>query len=109
VGLELVEEMPSEWRRDGVDLKYVRMYAIDAKGRRVPDACNMLNVTVEGPAELYALDNGDHFTGELFNVSAKAMKGGFMLAILKSKTGTGKVTLKIKGAGIEPAFRILSR
>jgi beta-galactosidase len=109
VGLELVEEMPGEWRRDGVDLKYVRMYAIDAKGRRVPDACNMLNVTVEGPAELYALDNGDHFTDELFNVASKAMKGGFMLAILKSKTGTGKVTLKITGTGIAPASMVLSR
>jgi beta-galactosidase len=69
----------------------------------------MLNVTVEGPAELYALDNGDHFTDELFNVASTAMKGGFMLAILKSKTGTGKVTLKITGTGIAPTSMVLSR
>jgi beta-galactosidase len=108
-GLQLVEEMPGKWKFDGIDLKYVRIYAVDTQGRRVPDAANLLDVTVDGPAELYALDNGDHFTDELFNVSTKAMKDGFMLAILKSKKEIGKVILRVKGDGIGTVSKVIGQ
>jgi beta-galactosidase len=101
IALKMVEELPGQWRADVPDLKYVRIYAVDSRGRRVPDATNKLKVTVEGPAELYALDDGDHYTDLLFNVNEKAMKNGFLMAILKSCGRSGKVKLKVQGDGMD--------
>jgi beta-galactosidase len=101
IALKMVEELPGQWRADVPDLKYVRIYAVDSRGRRVPDATNKLKVTVEGLAELYALDDGDHYTDLLFNVNEKAMKNGFLMAILKSCGQSGKVKLKVQGDGMD--------
>jgi beta-galactosidase len=97
VALELAEEAPGEWFAGGRDLKYVRIYAKDSCGRRVPDASFPLKVSVEGPASLLALDNGDHSTDELFGVDSKSMRKGFMLAILRSGDRPGRVTLRAEG------------
>ena len=101
--LEIVEEAPGDWRADGLDLKYVRLYAQDAAGRRVPDASPLLRVRVEGAARLLALDDGDHFTDGHFDVSEKRMAEGFLLAILRSGDRPGTVTLHVEGEGLEPA------
>ena len=102
VRLEVVEEASGDWRADGLDLKYVRLYAQDAAGRRVPDASPLLRVRVEGAARLLALDDGDHFTDGRFDVSEKRMAEGFLLAILRSGDRPGAVTLRIEGEGLEP-------
>lgn len=107
VSLELVEESPGDWRPNGCDLKYIRIYAKDSEGRRVPDASSFLTVKVDGAAQLYALDNGDHYTDELFNVDRKAMKDGFMLAILKSGRQPGKVKVHVQGEGLLPVSSFL--
>ena len=99
--LEIVEEAPGDWKADGMDLKYVRIYAVDAEGRRVPDAAPLLRASVDGPATLHALDNGDHFTDGHFNVREKAMKDGFMLAILRAGREPGKVEFRIGGGGLQ--------
>ena len=102
-----VEESPGDWRPNGCDLKYIRIYAKDSEGRRVPDASSFLTVKVDGAAQLYALDNGDHYTDELFNVDRKAMKDGFMLAILKSGRQPGKVKVHVQGEGLLPVSSFL--
>ena len=101
--LEVVEETPGDWSADGADLKYLRIYAVDAEGRRVPDATNRLAVTVEGDATLLALDNGDHYTNEPFAVSEKAMKDGFLLAILRAGRTGGRVNVAISADGLVDA------
>jgi len=106
--LEIVEESPGDWRADGMDLKYLRIYARDAAGRRVPDAAPHLRVQVEGPATLLALDNGDHFTDEFFAVREKAMKDGFLLAILRAGRVGGEVSFRVEGEALPPASLKLS-
>ena len=58
------------------------------------------NVLLLDMAE-YALDDGDHYTDLLFNVKEKAMKNGFLMAILKSCGQSGKVKLKVQGGGMD--------
>jgi len=106
--LEIVEEYPGDWRADGMDLKYLRIYARDAAGHRVPDASPHLRVQVEGPATLLALDNGDHFTDEFFAVREKAMKDGFLLAILRAGREGGEVSFRVEGEALPPASLKLS-
>ncbi|MBQ6248546.1 MAG: DUF4982 domain-containing protein, partial [Kiritimatiellae bacterium] len=100
--LEIVEEAPGDWHADGIDLKYLRIYAVDVEGRRVPDATNRLSVTVEGGATLLALDDGDHFTDELFSASEKPMCEGFALVILRAGRTGGPVNVTVCADGLPP-------
>ena len=87
-----IEEETKEWHADGMDLQYLNIFAVDAKGRVVPDYDGELSVSVDGAATLLALDNGDHFTDELFaGITTKQMRGGKMQVILRSKREAGKV------------------
>lgn len=105
--LEVVEESPVplqakgkakpyEWKADGMDLKYLKIYALDAKGKRVPNATDDITVEVEGEGSFVALDNGDHYTDELFyNVKSKQMQKGYMQCIIRSTRKAGACTVKV--------------
>jgi hypothetical protein len=86
LGVKLkIEEEVSEWKSDGMDLHYLNVFAVDNKGRIVPDYDCKLSVNVSGPATLLALDNGDHYTDDLFAGIAKIqMRSGKMQIILRS-------------------------
>lgn len=47
--------------------KYLKVYAIDSKGRVVPTAKGEVIFDVTGVAGLIAVDNGDHMSNELFS------------------------------------------
>ena len=87
------------WHADGMDLQYVNITAVDAKGRTVPGFAEPLTVSLSDNtvARFVALDNGDHYTNDLFlNVFTKPVRSGRMQLILRStrKAGTVKVTVK---------------
>lgn len=96
VGLKIVEEEKEGWSADGMTLKYLNIYAVDSKGRIVPNATDEVSVNVTGAATFVALDNGDHYTDDLFcDVTTKRMQTGYMQCILRSKRKAGKVTLTV--------------
>lgn len=93
------------WKADGMDLQYVKAYAVDSKGRIVADATDEVTITVSGSARFLAMDNGDHYTSDLFRAedNTKKMQRGYMQAILRSSQTAGKVTVSatsptLKGA-----------
>ena len=73
-------------------LAYFWLTAIDANGLYVPDATMDVKVSVKGPGRLVALDDGDQYTDQLFNVDTKKMKEGYLLAIVR-RTGPGEIAL----------------
>jgi beta-galactosidase len=78
--LEIEEEeiLPgSSFTADGMSLKYLWIKAVDAKGRVVPTANEEVTVTVSGASELVTLDNGDHYTDELFMPESHVIHSGF--------------------------------
>jgi beta-galactosidase len=92
----------SDWHADGQDLLYLNIMAVDVKGRIVPTFKDSLAITVEGPGTLLALDNGDHYTNDIFvNVSTMPMREGRMLAILRSGHETGRVKVTAKTIGMK--------
>ena len=97
VRLKVEAESSQGWKGDGMGLRYLKVRAVDKKGRVVPGFDEALSVSVEGAATLLALDNGDHYTDELFHgVDCKHMKDGFMLVILRSIRGQeGPVKVKL--------------
>ena len=84
------------WKADGMSLQYLKVYAVDSKGRVVRNATNEVSIKVSGEASLVAMDNGDHYTSDLFSgVNTKTMQTGFMQAIIRSTQHAGNVTIAI--------------
>lgn len=85
------------WKADGMDLQYLTIRAVDSKGNTVLSDSAKITISVEGPASLVALDNGDHYTNELFtsDIVTKRLYDGTLQVILRSKRGqAGKITVK---------------
>ena len=109
VALKMVAETPDTWKADGMDLQYIKVYAVDSKGRHVPTAA-AAEVTFEltGDARILAVDNGDHYTDELFGGNRKKMHQGFVMTILRAGQTGGKVTVKASAEGLKGAKKTLS-
>ena len=104
VALKVVEETAEAFTADGMSLKYLNIYAVDSKGRLVPNATDEISVQVDGAATFVALDNGDHYTSDLFNgVTTKQMQTGYMQCIIRSTRSAGKVSVAVSSPTLKGA------
>lgn len=103
-----VEFENNNWKADGMDLQYVKVYAVDRKGNYVYTA-NPDEVTfdVSGAAKLIAVDNGDHSSDELFNGNKRLLHNGFAMAILRANQTAGEVVLNTSVQGLKSAQVVL--
>ncbi|MBQ9660225.1 MAG: DUF4982 domain-containing protein [Bacteroidales bacterium] len=102
VALRVEAETPDSWEADGMDLQYLKVYAVDRKGRVVPGFSEPVTVSVEGAASLLTLDDGDHYTEQLsYGVDTKAMRGGFLQVILRSRRESGPVTVRLTSPSLK--------
>jgi beta-galactosidase len=87
------------------DLSFIKASILDKAGVLCPNAGPELQFTISGDAAVIAaLDNGDPANHEFFQGTQHKAFHGLALAILKSRgDAAGTVTLKISGAGLEPA------
>lgn len=106
VGL-LIEAESEAWKADGMDLQYVKVYAVDSKGRKVPTAAEEITFKVSGPARLIAVDNGDHSSDSLFVGNRTVLHKGFAMAVLRAEKTTGTVQVKVTAAGLKPIEKTL--
>lgn len=104
VALKVVNET-ADIIANGQDLMYLTIMAVDKKGNRVPDYDGELTVTIEGEGTLYALDDADHYTDQLFKgVNSKKMRGGKMQAIIRSTDKAGKVKVSLNTPDFKKTF-----
>jgi beta-galactosidase len=104
-----IETENTNWKADGMDLQYVKVYAIDSKGRKVPTAAAELTFDVSGAANLIAVDNGNHVSNDLFAGNKKMLNNGFAMAVLRSTQTAGAVKLKVTATrlkGIEKTLTV---
>ena len=102
VALKLVPEN-SNWKANGMDLQYVKVYAIDSKGRIVPTTTGEVSFELSGAASLLAVDNGDHISDELFAGNTRQLHNGFALAILRAGRVSGEATIRASVKGLRKA------
>ncbi len=89
---------------DGRDLSFVTITVADAQGLLVPGSANALTVTVTGPGELVATDNGDATDHTTFASPERKAFNGLALAIIRLKPGTTTpVTVRVTAEGLSPA------
>ena len=81
---------------DGYDLSYVTVEALDADGRVVPTAGDLLHFSVEGAGELVGVDNGNAADTLSLKGADKALFSGKALAVVRSLRDTpGTATLSV--------------
>jgi beta-galactosidase len=103
-----IETENTNWKADGMDLQYVRVYAVDSKGNKVPTADDEIIFDLKGAATLIALDNGNHLSDDLFDGNKKRLHNGFAMAILRSTQTAGTVQLKVTGSGLKGVEQTLA-
>lgn len=85
---------------DGYDLSYITVDAIDAEGRIVPTANDMLHFSVKGAGELFGVDNGNASDTLSLKGNDKALFSGKALGVIRSLKGQkGTATLCVNAYG----------
>jgi beta-galactosidase len=79
---------------DGRDLSFVEVDVVDAKGVIVPNASNVIDFAIEGPGTIAGLDNGNAISHESYKGTTRSAFSGKAMAIIRSTTTAGKITLK---------------
>lgn len=95
-------------KADGMSLKYLTIRAVDKRGNTVPSFDEPLTVSLEGTgATLLSLDNGDHYTSDLFGpeITTKRMYMGQMQVILRSTKKMGDVVLRATSPSLKAKLK----
>ncbi len=74
---------------DGESLAFIRVSVVDPRGDRHPTASDRVAFTVEGPADLAAVGNGDSTSLETFDQDHIRVFNGQALVVLRSRVGVG--------------------
>lgn len=98
-----LEVEKDEMKANGIDLQYVKVYAVDKKGRKAPTYKGEITFEVSGAAKLIAVDNGDHESNELFAGNKRMLHNGFAMAILRAEKDSGKVRIIANSDGLKTA------
>ncbi len=99
VSLEAIPDK-MELQADGRDLIFIEISARDEMGIAVANAKNRVKVTVNGPARLVGLDNGDSTDFESYKSDNRRMFSGKLLAIIQSGLESGTITVSFESEGL---------
>ena len=94
-----VEPVTTGWKAGGQDLQYVRVTALDSRGRRVWMANDRLTFDVAGPASLIGVTSGNIYSDEIHTDASVQLFQGTALVILRSGAEPGAVTLTVSSPG----------
>jgi beta-galactosidase len=97
--LHLTWDVPYE---PGV-LRAVGKRAVDADGVVVPMSSDLVHFTVEGPARLLAVGNGDPTDHSSYQARERRAFHGLLLAMIQSTDETGAVLVTAQADGLKPA------
>ncbi|TXK44299.1 DUF4982 domain-containing protein, partial [Pontibacter qinzhouensis] len=92
---------PNGMKADGHDLALVEVEVVDAQGNRCPTALDMVNFTMDGPAEWrggIAQGPDNHILAQNLPV-----EGGVNRVLVRSTTKAGKIKLKAAAEGLKAA------
>jgi hypothetical protein len=97
---------PVDFKADGHDLSLLEAEVIDAKGNRCPTALDMINFTIDGPAEWrggMAQGPGNYILSKNLPV-----ENGVNRVLIRSTTTAGKITITASADGLKSADLVLT-
>ena len=87
----------------GDDLAFVTISAVDANGNPVDNACDRVQVSVNGQGMLMGVDNGDSTDRDGYKTNTRRLYNGKLLAIVGDIGETGNVHIEVASPGKETA------
>jgi beta-galactosidase len=96
-----------EIRADGDDLCFITVGIVDDEGRLCPRASNAVAFTVQGPAEITAVGNGDATSTESFAANPYHVFNGQCMLIIRSSDGMGDITIGAASEGLAKVVTII--
>lgn len=91
---------------DGRDLAFVAASLVDARGTLIPTDSRAVRVSVTGPAEVVATDNGDPTDMTAFPSTTRRLFAGRALAIVRARPGSrGRAVISVTADDV-PAARL---
>jgi len=98
-----VKVIPEETQisADGKDVAHIRIEIVDAEGRMVPHANHEVTVTVEGPARLIGMENGEPIDSTNYKLNHRRAFNGLLLAIIQSERKPGTITVTATSPGLK--------
>ena len=88
---------------DGEDVTMVEVDVVDAQGRVVPTAANVVTFAASGAAQIAGVGNGDPTCHEPDKASARSAFQGKCMVLVGETDRTGKATLTASAPGLKPA------
>ena len=87
---------------DGYDAIPVTVEALDKKGRHVPVADHMMEFSIEGPARIIGVGNGDPNCHEPEKGNKRSLFNGLAQVIIQSTGEAGEIKLSTTADGLKP-------
>ncbi|MEI8343051.1 MAG: beta-galactosidase, partial [Verrucomicrobiota bacterium] len=88
---------------DGQDLSFVTVEAVDAKGRRDPNANHEVRFTLNGPGSIAGLGNANLKSTEPYVGTSCHLYHGRALVVIRSSRQAGSLSLTAKSEGLVEA------
>lgn len=85
------------------DVAHVEVEVVDAAGVVVPTSGQLVRFTLEGPARLLAVGNGDPTDHSSYQARERRAFDGLLLAMIQSTNETGRVRVTVQADGLETA------
>jgi len=98
--IELLPDV-TELRADGRDICHLEFQIVDEQGVRVPDATNAVTFSVDGPADMLGIENGDLNSPATGKSGTRNAYHGRGLAILQSRAAAGRITVRATSPGLD--------
>ncbi len=102
--LRITDEDQNTWKANGMDIKHLRIEAVDRQGRRVPEVNDKVSLKIEGDAHILAVGNGNISNHELNTGNEISLHKGSCLVILKAGKEGGKIRLEAQSKDIRKAL-----
>ncbi|MHB8635223.1 MAG: beta-galactosidase GalA [Fimbriimonadaceae bacterium] len=93
---------------DNEDTTMLEVAVVDAHGRVVPTAGNLVSFTVSGPARVSGVGNGDPSCHEPDRSSKRHAFNGHCLGLIQAKGRSGRVVVRVSSPGLKSAILTLS-
>jgi beta-galactosidase len=88
---------------DGQDLAVVSIAVLDAAGRPVPDAADLVRLDVSGPGMVLGMGNGDPISHEPDRAARRHVFKGLAMGLIQAKGPAGRVRVTASADGLKGA------
>jgi beta-galactosidase len=88
---------------DGQDIALLSVRALDAQGRAVPTASNLIHFEITGAGKLLGVGNGDPSSHETDHAHRRRLFNGLAMVLVQSIDGPGAIVVRAESKGLRTA------